>query len=272
MKNKLMITASAIILMGVAPAIAENNNQSTPNMSTVSESELEQGWENTKEFTSETWQDTKDTVSNVADEVSDASMDAYNETRAVLDMNTDIDAYVENDTRVTADTVIGQDVFNQQNETIANVSDFVVDENGQVQGLIISYGGVLGVGNKEIMLDFDTFKARADNSGYVTQLTKTNMDNYPAFNFAQLSRPMHLATNLMDASIVNPSMNELAEVDNIVIENGNATKLVISYMDGIVPEKAMIDFTDASIILDADQDVHFELSMNQTQKFRNFIQ
>lgn len=270
MKNKLLLTTSALILMGTTSAMADNNNDK-PYVETTTQAEIEANWEATKKGVSNAWQDTKNTVSNITEDASEATAEAYNETRALLDTNTDIDVYVENGTHVTAETVIGQDIFDPQGDVIATVSDFILDENGQVRNLVVSYGGFMGVGSKDIVLDFDTFEARSNNSGYDTKLTKINFNNYPEFNAKKLSQSMHLASDLMNASVVNPSMDELAEVDNIIIKNGNATKLIVSYVDGVMPEKAMIDFTDADIVFDAYSDAHFKLSMNESKQFNNFI-
>ncbi len=270
MTNKFLLTTTALIMLGAAPTLAQNNND-RPQVETMTQSEIEANWEDTKENASEAWTNTKNTASDIAEDVSEATMDAYNETRAMLDTDTDIDVYVERDDRATADTLIGQSVFNQNGDEIASVADFVLDENGQLRGLVVSHGGLMGVGSKELMLDINTFEVREGNNGFVTQLTETNIENYPQFDYAQLTKPMHLASDLMNSSIVDPTMDELAEVDNIIIENGTATKLVVSYFDDLTPEKAMIDFSDADIVFDADNDAHFKLSMNETQQFEKFM-
>lgn len=269
MKNKFLLTTSALILMGTTSAMA-NNNVDKPHVETMTQAEVEANWEATKEGVSNAWENTKETVSDAAETVSDASKEAYNETAAMLDTKTDIDTYIQNESRLTAYTVMNQDLYNQQGETIASVSDIVLDRNGDIRGLIVEHGGVMGIGEKDVMVGIDNLNARTDKSGYVTNMTDADFETTAEFDDDTMDQSLYLASDLLDADIVDEQMSELAEVDNIVIEDGNATKLIVSYLTDKQYEKALIDFTDADIVVDTDSDAQFKLSMNEASEFNKF--
>lgn len=264
MKNTFMIAASTLALAVSMPAMAENagmrNNTDTPAVQTTTGAEIEAGWENTKEA-----------VSNAADDVSNAAQDAYAETKAWFDTDTDIDTYVEANNRLTSERLIGKDLVDSNGDKVAQIDDLVIDGNGTLNGAILSYGGVAGIGAREVMADYASL-GRINADGRVsTNLTTASLDGYPNFDKDNMNAGLFLASDLAQSDIVSPDREEIAEVENIVIENGLATKLVVSYLDGVVPEKAMIDFTDAEIVMDEDNEATFELSMNEASQLKAFI-
>lgn len=266
MKNTFMIAVSAMALTMAAPAMAENydssnNNNDTPRVETTTEAEIEAGWE-----------DTKDAVSSAASNVSEATREAVAETKAWFDTDTDIDAYVETNNRLTSNKLMGKDLVNAEGDKIATLENLVVDGNGAIQGAVLSYGGIVGIGEREVMVDYGMIGSMNADGEYTTSMSKASLDSYAGFEEDNLATGMFLASELADSDIVSPNSDEeIAEVENIVIENGMATKLVVSYFDGIVPEKAMIDFTDADIVVDSDNEASFELSSAEAAQLKAFI-
>jgi hypothetical protein len=51
--------------------------------------------------------------------------------------------------------LVGQQVKNRQNEAIAEIDDLIVERSGRIQYVIVSVGGLLGVADKLVALDFD---------------------------------------------------------------------------------------------------------------------
>jgi sporulation protein YlmC with PRC-barrel domain len=49
-----------------------------------------------------------------------------------------------------ASNVIGLDVYNNQNQNIGRIKDVAVNEHGRAQAIIVSVGGVLGVGTRYV--------------------------------------------------------------------------------------------------------------------------
>ncbi len=64
------------------------------------------------------------------------------------------------------DDIIGTSVRNQQNEDIGSVTDLLIDRNGQVKAAVLSVGGFLGIGDKDVAVPWNQVQVRADPSTY----------------------------------------------------------------------------------------------------------
>ncbi len=103
----LMLAASAIALLSVSPAMAQDAQ-----VQTKAEVEAKTGWENTKEATADAWESTKEAVTEAADATAAKTEEIYEDTAAWLDSKTDVDAYVDNQTRFSVTDLNGMDVYN----------------------------------------------------------------------------------------------------------------------------------------------------------------
>ncbi|MBF0394296.1 MAG: PRC-barrel domain-containing protein [Alphaproteobacteria bacterium] len=62
----------------------------------------------------------------------------------------------------SADNLIGKTLTNQQGEDVGEVSDVVVTPQGQVQAVVIDRGGALGLGGKQVALQWSDLSIRGD--------------------------------------------------------------------------------------------------------------
>src|SRR5665811_77036 len=53
------------------------------------------------------------------------------------------------------DKMIGLDVYNQNDEKVGDISEFLVDQTGEIQTAILGVGGFLGVGERLVSVNFD---------------------------------------------------------------------------------------------------------------------
>jgi len=70
-----------------------------------------------------------------------------------------------------AHKLLGRNIKNMQNETIGEVKSIHLDPNGKVDAVIASVGGFLGVGEREVLLDWRDLKI--DNDGKVVHVNMT---------------------------------------------------------------------------------------------------
>jgi sporulation protein YlmC with PRC-barrel domain len=61
-------------------------------------------------------------------------------------------------TQFLADNLIGSSVYNDGDESIGKVEDLALSEDGTVEAVVVSVGGFLGVGSKEVGLPWDSVK------------------------------------------------------------------------------------------------------------------
>ena len=96
---------------------------------------------------------------------------------------------------IRASQLIGMNIENPQGESVGEINDLVIDgKNGRVRYVAVTYGGVLGVGDKMFAVPFEAFQAKpqaGDPDDYVLTLNVTqkqlegaqgfDQDNWPNF-------------------------------------------------------------------------------------------
>jgi len=78
-----------------------------------------------------------------------------------------------------------QDVYDPNNNKIGAVSDVLVSPDGRVDALIVGVGGFLGVGTKDVAVNFNAVKPiKRDNKIYLTvNATKDELKAAPGFKY-----------------------------------------------------------------------------------------
>jgi sporulation protein YlmC with PRC-barrel domain len=78
-----------------------------------------------------------------------------------------------------------QDVYDPNNNKIGAVSDVLVSPDGRINALILGVGGFLGVGEKDVAVNFDAVKqTKKDNKIYLTiNTTKDELKAAPGFKY-----------------------------------------------------------------------------------------
>lgn len=67
---------------------------------------------------------------------------------------------------VTSVLLTGQSVYDVDDRSVGTVDDLILDDDGVVTNVIIDFGGFLGIGTRQVSLDFDelTILSRGDDS------------------------------------------------------------------------------------------------------------
>lgn len=90
----------------------------------------------------------------------------------------------------------GTDVLGSDNQKIGDVSDILFDKTGKVEAFIISVGGFLGVGSKEVALAPSSFDVVPGQNGSADKLklAATKDELKQAQNFARYEPPKASST------------------------------------------------------------------------------
>jgi sporulation protein YlmC with PRC-barrel domain len=82
-----------------------------------------------------------------------------------------------------------QNVYDSSDNKIGEVSDVLVDRDGRVTAVIVSVGGFLGMGEKDVAVPFNAVRAtKKDNSMYlVMNATKDALKNAPGYKYDKTS-------------------------------------------------------------------------------------
>jgi hypothetical protein len=84
--------------------------------------------------------------------------------------------------QVRAQSLLGVDVSNGQ-DTIGDVSDLVVTDDGRVDAIVVGVGGFLGIGEKRVALAWDSIKlTEQDGSRMIlVSATKEQLEGMPTY-------------------------------------------------------------------------------------------
>ncbi len=84
-----------------------------------------------------------------------------------------------------------QSVYDPAKDKIGTVDDVIVNDLGQISGLIIGVGGFLGVGEKDVAVAFNAVHAEMkDGAWYLTiDTTKDVLKSAPGLRFDKRRRP-----------------------------------------------------------------------------------
>ena len=91
-----------------------------------------------------------------------------------------------------ASNLIGQTVYSSSAddaENIGSVTDLVISEDGDVEGVVVAVGGFLGIGQKHVALEYDAVEwvQRDDTQWLVIPTNRESLEALPEFDTAAYS-------------------------------------------------------------------------------------
>lgn len=82
---------------------------------------------------------------------------------------------------VLATDLQGEPVENANGEDLATLDDFVVDEQGRIVGAVISFGGFLGMGEKQVLLPWEDLTIDGTDASVTLSMTQEQIEALPEF-------------------------------------------------------------------------------------------
>lgn len=82
---------------------------------------------------------------------------------------------------VRADALIGMNVYNANGDKVGQVKDILFNENGQATGVVLSVGGVLGLGAKSVGLNWSEVDVRPESEMVKVNYSKEQLEAAPDF-------------------------------------------------------------------------------------------
>jgi sporulation protein YlmC with PRC-barrel domain len=84
---------------------------------------------------------------------------------------------------IAADKVNGTDVYNMNGEKLGTVDDIMMDKvSGKAIYAVMSFGGFLGIGEKQHPLPWSALTYDKDKEGFVVNLDKRTLENAPTLD------------------------------------------------------------------------------------------
>jgi len=87
-------------------------------------------------------------------------------------------------TGLLASNLIGTTVYSQDDQSIGDINDIILSQEGQASQVIVGVGGFLGLGEKDVVLDMSKLQIAATDDGNVKVVVQTSpeeLKNMPAF-------------------------------------------------------------------------------------------
>ena len=77
---------------------------------------------------------------------------------------------------VLASNLIGESVYNGQDEAIGGINDLITDESGKVVAVLIGAGGFLGMGEKDVAIRFEDLRLVREEDNGIKVIADLNQD------------------------------------------------------------------------------------------------
>ncbi len=82
-----------------------------------------------------------------------------------------------------ADTLMGEDVYNRQEEDLGDIKEIMLDvQSGQVAYAVLSFGGILGMGDKLFAVPWQALQLDTVNKRFILDVSKDRLENAPGFD------------------------------------------------------------------------------------------
>ncbi len=82
-----------------------------------------------------------------------------------------------------ADTLIGEDVYNRQEDDLGDIKEIMLDiRSGQVAYAVLSFGGVFGIGDKLFAVPWQSMQLDTANKRFILDVSKEHLKNAPGFD------------------------------------------------------------------------------------------
>jgi sporulation protein YlmC with PRC-barrel domain len=88
--------------------------------------------------------------------------------------------------QMRASKLIGTKVVNAANESIGDVNEIIIGKDGKVAAVIIGVGGFLGMGEREVAINYNSLRMNRDSNANLVltvNATKDALKNAPAWRW-----------------------------------------------------------------------------------------
>lgn len=82
-----------------------------------------------------------------------------------------------------ADTLLGNDVYNDADESLGSIKEFMIDmQRGKVSYAVLSFGGFLGMGDRLFAVPWQALRLDTANKRFILNASKDQLKNAPGFD------------------------------------------------------------------------------------------
>ena len=98
------------------------------------------------------------------------------------------------------DWLLSTSVTSPDGETIGSIKDFIITEDGQITAVILGVGGFLGMGEKDIAVDYSELDIQYDGDAIQLAMTREEADAAPEYQYREKQTPPPQTGDAMGAT------------------------------------------------------------------------
>jgi len=161
-----------------------------------------------------------------------------------------LQGYSQVDTDQLATKIIGQPVYDGpagDADNLGDINDLVLNGNGDVAAVVIGVGGFLGLGEKQVAVDFSALQVVVAEDGtkrFVVDTTKDELTNAPDFTTVDKS-PSEAVSDMSMSSAPAETTNSVAPAPTDTTSSVAPTDMSSAAPDASMSSSAM-DATSSS--------------------------
>lgn len=92
-------------------------------------------------------------------------------------------SHTKNQNLMSASSLHGEDVKNEQDESLGELKDIMLDtENNSVAYYVLSFGGLFGLGDKYFAIPPEAMKLNTKDSGFILNIDKARLKDAEGFD------------------------------------------------------------------------------------------
>jgi len=85
--------------------------------------------------------------------------------------------------RLSANSLSGNEVRNSNGDDLGKIEDLMIDtKSGEVNYAILSFGGILGVGDKLFAVPLQAMQLDTEEKAFVLNVSEERLENAPGFD------------------------------------------------------------------------------------------
>lgn len=86
---------------------------------------------------------------------------------------------------IRADKLVGANVRNAEGDAVGEVESVIIGEDGRVRAIVVSVGGFLGMGEREVALDWREVRPVGDSGDIAVAMSKDELKALPKYEYAE---------------------------------------------------------------------------------------
>ncbi|ANK82363.1 MAG: hypothetical protein TEF_17360 [Rhizobiales bacterium NRL2] len=77
--------------------------------------------------------------------------------------------------------VVGMDVYSSRGDEVGEIERVLRDENGQIDEVVVEFGGFLGLGDEEVVVPQDRMRMEPGNDRVIVEMTEEELEQLPEY-------------------------------------------------------------------------------------------